>query len=163
MSNKQCSTCGKQKEHEHFHRNKYSPDGLHSKCKECKNEKAKEWYAKAKLGLETGRQNVGETPRGKHLRRTYGISVAQYEELLEKQDHCCAICGKHADEEKRSLAVDHNHVTGEIRGLLCGYCNHRLVGRHRDGDLLRRIADYIEQGTGWFVPKKKRPRKRKKK
>jgi hypothetical protein len=57
--------------------------------------------------------------------------------------------------------VDHDHFSGEIRGLLCTYCNYRVVGKHRDGELLRRIADYVEQGTGWFVPKKKKTKKRK--
>lgn len=94
-----------------------------------------------------------------HLKTTYGIGLEQYEQLLEQQNHCCKICQRHSSEFKRRLAVDHNHFTGEIRGLLCDYCNRRIVGRHRDGDLLRKVADYIEQGTGWFVPKK-RPRKK---
>ena len=80
--------------------------------------------------------------------------------MLDKQDHCCAICDKHKSEFNQNLAVDHNHVTGEIRGLLCTYCNHRVIGRHRDGNLLRKMADYVDQGTGWFVPKQKRPIKR---
>jgi hypothetical protein len=102
--------------------------------------------------------------RGGHLKRTYGITLAQYDELLAKQDEKCAICLKHESEFNVKLAVDHDHISGEIRGLLCRYCNHRLVGRHRDADLLRRIADYIEKGTGLFVPpKKKRPRKTRRK
>lgn len=99
--------------------------------------------------------------RGQYLKRIYGISVAQYNELLEKQNHSCALCGKHEDQEKHNLCVDHNHITGEIRGLLCRYCNHKLVGRHRDGTLLRRIANYVEQGTGWFVPKRIKKKRRK--
>lgn len=80
--------------------------------------------------------------------------------MLKEQDESCAICDRHKDEFKVNLAVDHNHVTGEIRGLLCSYCNHRSVGRHRDGSLLRKIADYLDKGTGLFVPKKKKPVKR---
>lgn len=100
------------------------------------------------------------TPRERYLLRTYGITQRQYNKLLKKQDHKCAVCFKEHTEAKK-LHVDHNHKTREIRGLLCAYCNHRLVGRHRDGELLRRIAFYIEQGTGWFVPEKKKKRKRK--
>lgn len=158
---KKCSGCLEEKPHEHFHKNKYSPDGRHSKCRDCKNQRSKNSYIQAKLGLNEERPK-GYCHRSNHLKRVYGISVAQYNELLEKQKHCCAVCGKHEDEEKKNLAVDHNHITGEIRGLLCNYCNRRIVGRHRDGDLLRRVADYIEQGTGWFVPKK-RPKKRRRK
>ncbi len=95
------------------------------------------------------------------LSKKYGITIEQYNELLEKQDHCCAICDKHENEFKTRLAVDHNHETGEIRGLLCTYCNHRLIGRHRDGTLLRKMADYVDQGTGWFVPSRPRTKKRK--
>lgn len=98
--------------------------------------------------------------RGGHLKRTYGITLTQYDELLAKQDEKCAICDKHESEFNVKLAVDHDHVSGEIRGLLCRYCNHRLVGRHRDAALLRRIADYVEKGTGLFVPEKKKRRRK---
>lgn len=95
------------------------------------------------------------------LKKLYGISPEQYNQLLEQQNNSCAICERHESQFKKKLAVDHNHLTGEIRGLLCSYCNHRVVGRHKDGLLLRRLADYVEQGTGWFVPKRRRPIKRK--
>lgn len=103
------------------------------------------------------------TDRAGHLRRTYGITEEQYEELLEAQNKNCAVCLRPASEFAVRLAVDHDHATGEIRGLLCGHCNHRVVGRHRDADLLQRVADYLRQGTGWFVPvKPKRRRKTRK-
>jgi DNA-directed RNA polymerase subunit RPC12/RpoP len=91
----------------------------------------------------------------------YGLTLIQYNELLRKQKNSCALCERHESEFKTRLAVDHNHISGEIRGLLCQYCNHRVIGRHRDGTLLRKMADYVDGGTGWFVPKKKRPIKRK--
>lgn len=91
--------------------------------------------------------------------RTYGITEDQYNELLEKQNHCCNVCLRHESEFKTRLAVDHRHdKEGEIRGLLCTHCNRRVVGRHKDGDLLRRAADHLDTHTGWFVPKK--PRKK---
>jgi DNA-directed RNA polymerase subunit RPC12/RpoP len=101
--------------------------------------------------------------RNSHLLRNFGITEEKYQELLQLQNNSCAICGKSQEAEKRNLAVDHNHITREIRGLLCGYCNRRVVGRHRDGALLRKIADYVEQGTGLFVPEKVKPRRRKRK
>lgn len=102
--------------------------------------------------------------RNQYLLQKYGITEDQYNLLLKKQGGGCAICGKTPTQEKKSLAVDHCHKPPfEIRGLLCSYCNHRLVGRHTDAELLRRIAGYVSQGTGWFVPvKKKRKKKRKK-
>lgn len=95
-----------------------------------------------------------------HLRRTYGITLEQYDELLARQDEKCFVCERHKDEFPTRLAVDHDHISGEIRGLLCRYCNHRLVGRHRNPALLRRIADYLELSTGWFVPPKKKRRRK---
>jgi len=51
-------------------------------------------------------------------------------ELLRKQKGKCAICGKAQFLFKRRLNLDHNHKTGQIRGLLCYYCNKFVVGRH---------------------------------
>lgn len=98
--------------------------------------------------------------RGYALKRKYGLSLEQYEELLDRQDRCCAICRRHEREFKTSLAVDHSHRSGRIRGALCTGCNYRLVARHEDADLLRKVADYIEQGTEWFVPDKKKKKRK---
>jgi Recombination endonuclease VII len=154
---KECNRCEQTKPLNEFHKNSRSPDKLHSICRTCKNAQAKERYHSP----VTEARPVGHDHRANHLRRTYGITLEQYNNLLEKQDYCCAVCGKHQNEEKKRLSVDHNHATGEIRGLLCTMCNYRHVGKHRDSSLLRRIADYLDQGTGWFVPKKDKIRKRK--
>src|SRR4051812_43375900 len=98
--------------------------------------------------------------RAGHLRRKYGITEEQYNELLTAQEHSCGVCAKHESSFTVRLAVDHNHRTGEIRGLLCRYCNHRLVGRHTDSKLVHRIADYLDYATGWFVPPKKKRRRK---
>jgi len=64
------------------------------------------------------------------LKRNFGITVEEYDKLFEQQGGLCAICGKPEIARNqygiRSLAVDHNHKTGEIRGLLCSYCNMKL-------------------------------------
>jgi hypothetical protein len=68
--------------------------------------------------------------RDKYLRKKYGVTLEQYNQMLEEQNHCCAICGKHKSQFSRSLHLDHNHKTGRPRGILCFYCNKRLVGAH---------------------------------
>lgn len=96
-----------------------------------------------------------ERARAQALKRYYGLTVEQYDELLLRQSGCCAICERDASEFKIRLAVDHDHTTGEVRGLCCNNCNHRIVGRYhgiRDAELLRRVASYLTRGTGWFVP-----------
>lgn len=96
-----------------------------------------------------------------YLLTKYGITLKEYDEILSKQGGGCAICGKTSEREGKSLAVDHSHKKPfPVRGILCQYCNHRLVGRHNDPDLLRRIADYISQDTGFFVPEKKKKKRR---
>ena len=73
-----------------------------------------------------------EKARDYKLRKRYGITLEEYNRLLESQGNKCAICGKPAEEEKQALAVDHNHKTDFTRGLVCNYCNSRLLKYLRD-------------------------------
>lgn len=74
------------------------------------------------------------------LGRVYGLTSQQYDDLLMLQDGRCAICLTRP--RKRRLAVDHDHDSGEIRGLLCTRCNHGLLGRAHDSQsmLIRALA-----------------------
>jgi hypothetical protein len=79
-------------------------------------------------------------------RKGIHLTVRRYEAMLEEQDHRCAIetCRKHESEQDRSLAVDHDHKTGRVRGLLCNDCN-RAIGLLGDSpDALRSAAEYLE-------------------
>jgi len=69
------------------------------------------------------KQEVGKQVRTAQLKRRYGISPAEYDALLAKQGGACAICRRRA---KGRLCVDHCHVTGMVRGLLCNECNGAL-------------------------------------
>ena len=71
------------------------------------------------------------TEHGQHLKREYGITSGQYDEMMTKQDGKCAICQRHKNEFKNRLAVDHSHITGEVRALLCYKCN-SLIGLAND-------------------------------
>ena len=57
------------------------------------------------------------------MRRQYGISMADFELLLEFQGNCCAICRKPINKIRRRMNVDHDHTTNEVRGILCSGCN----------------------------------------
>jgi hypothetical protein len=78
------------------------------------------------------------------LKRNYNITIEDYNKLFEKQQGKCAICGKHQNELKRKLAVDHNHITGEIRGLLCGNCNKILGFAYEDINILQNTIKYMK-------------------
>lgn len=105
-------------------------------------------------------------PREAYLNRTYGITVDQYNLLLEAQGGVCAVCGE--PPKNYRLSVDHDHKTGLVRGLLCWFDNNKVVGRHRVGTQLRAAADYLDNPPAFEVlgeievPKKKRKYKKKK-
>lgn len=80
-----------------------------------------------------------------HLRRKYNLSLEEYTSKLEKQHHCCALCGKTQKEEKSALCVDHDHKTGQIRDLLCRVCNRALGLFKDDPQLLKKAAEYLER------------------
>jgi Autographiviridae endonuclease VII len=81
----------------------------------------------------------------------YGITITEYDALYQHQDGVCAICGKpesgrdNTGTKIKALAVDHDHETGAIRGLLCSTCNSFLGYIGEDPEILRRGAEYIER------------------
>lgn len=83
--------------------------------------------------------------RNYHYTRRYGISLKEYENLLEKQNGVCAICKAPNTDRRRYpyLHVDHCHSTGKVRGLLCPVCN-KALGLFRDNTkILQRAINYI--------------------
>jgi len=62
----------------------------------------------------------------KNRMKKYGLTPKDYDVMYEKQKGCCDICRRHQSEFKNRLAVDHDHETGKIRGLLCMVCNTHL-------------------------------------
>jgi hypothetical protein len=76
--------------------------------------------------------------------KVYGLQPGDYERLYESQGFRCAITGCRATGKTKRLAVDHDHKTGEVRGLLCGPHN-QLIGYNRDNpEAFRSLADYLE-------------------
>lgn len=99
------------------------------------------------------------TPRERHLLRRYGITLKQYDDLVRSANGVCEICGK---EPRRTLCVDHDHKTGLIRGVLCGYCNRYVLGRLRRDQAVAIVAYLSKPSTGLVVPAQT-PKKKKKK
>jgi hypothetical protein len=87
--------------------------------------------------------------RNEYILRTYGITQAEFDALKLMQNNTCALCGgvepgKARNEKQREWCVDHNHVTGAIRGLLCMQCNAGIGNLKDSPDLLRKAACYVE-------------------
>jgi hypothetical protein len=83
---------------------------------------------KGAINSRKWRTNNPIKSRDSYYKYQYGISFKEYEEILKNQNNVCAICGNKTD---RNLCVDHNHETGEVRGLLCLDCNSAL-GHFKD-------------------------------
>lgn len=85
--------------------------------------------------------------KARYYRNQYGISIEQYESMLEEQGHKCAICkaeeGSKRDGKRIALAVDHSHTTGKVRGLLCSGCNTGIGLFKENINLMKRAAAFL--------------------
>lgn len=84
-----------------------------------------------------------EKQKGYRLRRKYNMTVEMYNQLLQKQNGGCAICGRKP--KTKPLNVDHCHKTGKIRGLLCPPCNRSLGILGDNEDSLLKVIDYLRK------------------
>lgn len=96
---------------------------------------------------EENPEKVRRQERNTDLKRKYGITLVEYEQMLADQDYKCAICQRPAGYDGIELAVDHDHETGEVRGLLCAKCN-PMIGYADDSPsiLEAAIAYLVERG-----------------
>lgn len=137
----------------------------HRRCRECYAEDQREQrlkhleqrraYDRERVG--GGARQAREKARQYDRGRKYGLAPGEYDRMHEAQDGLCAICRQPEQTTHgqtgapRRLAVDHCHETGEVRGLLCNYCNLGLGKFRDDPDLLRRAADYLECAYTWLA------------
>ena len=122
-----CPDCQTFKPIEDFPRNKSGKQGRGSYCKPCHNAKTKETYTRLYGGS-----------REYHLRRRYGLTSADVDAMIEAQGGTCAVCPGKPEH------VDHDHETGEVRGILCFNCNQALGNARDDVKVLRGLARYLE-------------------
>lgn len=104
------------------------------RCRKCYNEKCREGYDFIK-------------DRTRNLKRKFSMSLDDYSKLFNSQLGVCKVCLKPSD---KTLHVDHNHLTGEIRGLLCQRCNHTIGLLEEDPDLVMKMYEYLRDTT-WEV------------
>ena len=98
-------------------------------------QRSRQWYC-----------NNTDKKRARDLRIKFGITPEIYETMLASQNGVCAICSKSCKSGKL-LAVDHDHNTGRVRGLLCMECNTGLGKFLDSAELLRKSADYLERNN----------------
>ena len=143
---KRCTKCKQLRLLSEFTKNKNAKDGLQWTCKPC----AKKYYRIHKIKiLENckkckGTESAKLKTRNTDLKRNFGITLEQYDEMLENQNGVCAICGG-INFDGRRLAVDHNHKTGKIRDLLCMNCNH-FIGQAKENIIVLQSAiNYLKR------------------
>lgn len=157
---KTCTRCAETKPILSFYAHRGTRDGRATYCKECQKALSREWTAKnSEKVRERNAKRYAERPdeyRRNSKRwwfRAFGITEEIYQEMLARQGHACAICllpERYVDPRTgypRRLAVDHDHETGKVRGLLCGRCN-RSIGQFADDhERLTRAAAYLRDAA----------------
>jgi len=142
FTTKRCYKCKETKPLTCFSLSKREKDGLQTICKPCVNSYTRKNSEKKRQQDRDRYHNFKDNWRNQNFKRTYGITLLQYNAMLDKQKGCCAIC-KNPCPTNRSLSVDHSHKTGIVRGLLCIHCN-QAIGHFKDDPLLvKKAMDYL--------------------
>lgn len=132
---KTCTNCGSEKPTTDFPAS--YKRGPSSWCKQCYSAD----HQRRRNGLMFELDGIVRS--GLQIRRKYGLSPEAYTALYRAQDGLCAIC--HSRPEGKLLVVDHNHLTGDIRELLCDACNWVIGHAREDRSILLSASDYLEK------------------
>ena len=132
---KTCNTCSETKPFDSFYKGAAYADGYRPKCKQCVSDYHKERNSKPEQKIKQ---------REWSYNRLYGISIEEYNRLSESQNHACKICGSLDSRRGNNfLMIDHNHETGEVRGLLCSPCNSAIGMFEDDISRLQSAINYL--------------------
>ena len=131
---KKCPRCGECKSLAEFNSNRCKKDGYAVYCRPCTRQYSNTHYAKQAHDCIVS--------------KVYGIERGQYAVMLKAQKGRCAICRRKetamAYGRVRRLAIDHNHKTGAVRGLLCAACNRGLEGFKDSPARLQAAIKYLQ-------------------
>jgi hypothetical protein len=136
METKTCTKCEEEKPLSEYYVRKGGK--MQSQCKACH-------IAQVRARTAKNPEKNKEYMRWYNLRRTYGLDRETFEQMEKDQEGKCLICFRVPQEvgNSRGLVVDHNHDTGEVRGLLCNRCNNTMGLFHDDVEIFKRIVNYL--------------------
>lgn len=138
---KQCTKCNEVKPLSEFYRATASLDGYFSQCKTCQHA-----YQRA-----TRKPRNPTEQKSAHLKRTFNLTRDEYDAMRQAQTGLCASCGRPETRtnlrngDVLDLAVDHDHVTGQVRALLCSSCNIALGLLQDDPERIEQLLRYIQR------------------
>ena len=152
MTTKSCSKCKKIKVLECFSIRDKAKGYYRSECKECVSISSRERYerdkskytSKSREYRKLHKIEVKNGLREWNLKTNFGMTIQNYEELLDKQNGTCDICNG-INENGNRLSVDHDHNTGKIRSLLCSNCNLMIGNAREDVVVLNNAIEYIKK------------------
>lgn len=127
---KNCSRCKELKPLEMFYKEAKTKDGKRPDCKKCVDK------------LNKSRCPLKE--KDHQLKKLYGITLDQYNQMFTNQNGNCAICKRNQSEFEKKLHVDHCHATGKVRGLLCSTCNQAIGLLKEDQVIILAAAKYLQ-------------------
>lgn len=151
METKVCSKCRRNKPLSDFYKQENHSDGLRSACKDCL-KKADKKYRDSEIGQKVSKtkyQRKKKMPNAKkhfqdqYLWRTYKIRITQKEQMYLAQNGCCIICEKPISFDL--IFIDHRHLDGKIRELLCPACNTFVGHIENKRHLVDKIIKYLEK------------------
>lgn len=145
MRKKRCTSCNEEKDVSEFYTRKISNDGIAPICKVCDNKKSTEYRNRNKDKIRAQRKDfrIKNKERLSIAKNRAKATPEQFKSLFEEQKGCCAICKIHQIDLKRRIAVDHNHESGQIRGLLCDTCNRGLGLLKENIEVLQKAVEYL--------------------
>lgn len=131
-----CARCAVDKPRTEYAKSSAKRNGLQSYCRACATTRRKD-SAPTKYNAELD--------RWRQMKYKYGLTQEGFLSLWDSQGGCCAVCASQLSRtEKRGVNVDHNHETGEVRGLLCETCNTGLGLLKDSVDVLEAAITYLK-------------------
>lgn len=137
LETKRCPRCEQTKPLGDFYKDKSRKDGLYPNCKSCHMEYTNAWRS----------SDAGQIYTRNAKYRKYQMTESDYKIILAQQENSCAICGSTTSGHNMTdeLLIDHDHTSGNVRGLLCVRCNAGIGHFMDDPDLLRSAVAYLER------------------
>jgi len=144
---KKCTKCEQTLTLEHFSKHPTAKYGRNSVCIKCDSARVVAWQRANREKTRARAQRFNQKESTKQYRRQwmlenrYGITQEEFDVLKEQQGGRCAIC----DTECEDLHIDHDHLSGKVRGLLCGSCNRAIGLLKEDPAVVRKAVEYLEK------------------